>query len=122
MKTVLLALFLTAFALSSPVRAQEAKQDFTLINKTGYAFNEAYLAPAGSDDWSDDFLGKYQLEDGDTKDVHFKPKVKVCKWDLQVVYTEDESKVVWHDIDLCSVDRITIFYNKKTEATSAKFD
>jgi len=30
--------------------------------------------------------------------------------------------VVWRNIDLCTVDRITLFYNKKTDKTSAKFD
>jgi hypothetical protein len=119
---MLLAAFLTAAAALSPALAQDAKQDFTLINKTGYALNEAYLAPADSNEWQEDFLGKNQLDDGDTKKIHFSPKTKTCKWDLQVVYTEDDSKVVWRDIDLCTVDRITLFYNKKTDKTSARFD
>jgi hypothetical protein len=122
MKTVLFAAFVAALALAPPVLAQEAKQDFTLINKTGYALNEAYLAPADSDEWQEDFLGKYQLDDGDAKKIHFSPKTKTCKWDLKVVYTEDNSKVVWHNIDLCTVDRITLFYNRKNDTTSAKFD
>ena len=122
MRTMLLAAFLTAAAALSPALAQDAKQDFTLVNKTGYALNEAYLAPADSNEWQEDFLGKNQLDDGDTKKIHFSPKTKTCKWDLQVVYTEDDSKVVWRNIDLCTVDRITLFYNKKTDKTSAKFD
>lgn len=122
MKTAFFAGSLIALAIAMPAAAQEAKQDFTLVNETGYAFNEAYLAPSGSDEWSDDFLGKYQLEDGDSKQVHFKPKVKACKWDLKVVYTEDDSKVLWRNIDLCSVEKVTIFYNKKDDTTSAKFD
>jgi hypothetical protein len=122
MKTVLVGACLAVIASAAPAMAQEAKQDFTLVNKTGYAFNEAYLAPADSDEWSDDFLGKYQLDDGDTKNVHFNPRAKTCKWDLKVVYTEDDSKVVWHNIDLCTVERITIFYNRKNDTTSAKFD
>ena len=83
---------------------------------------EAYLAPASSSDFDDDVLGKYQMEDGDSKKIHFSPKTKTCKWDLLVVYTEDQSKVVWRDIDLCKVEKITIFYNSKTDKTSAQFD
>jgi hypothetical protein len=122
MKTALFAGGLVALAFAAPAAAQEAKQDFTLVNKTGYALNEAYLAPADTNEWQEDFLGKDQLDDGDTKKVHFSPKAKTCKWDLQVVYTEDNSKVVWRNIDLCTVDRITIFYNRKNDTTSAKFD
>jgi hypothetical protein len=55
---MLLAAFLTAAAALSPALAQDAKQDFTLVNKTGYALNEAYLAPADSNEWQEDFLGK----------------------------------------------------------------
>src|SRR6266566_978890 len=106
MKAILCAALVAALAVAAPAMAQEAKQDFTLINKTGYALNEAYLAPADSDEWQEDFLGKYQLDDGDAKKIHFSPKTKTCKWDLKVVYTEDNSKVVWRNIDLCTVDRI----------------
>src|SRR4051794_35899950 len=67
MKTAVYAGFLAALALAAPALAQEAKQDFTLVNKTGYALNEAYLAPADSNEWQEDFLGKNQLDDGDTK-------------------------------------------------------
>ena len=122
MKTALVAGVLFALAVAAPALAQEAKQDFTLVNKTSYAFNEAYLAPASSNDFDDDVLGKYQMEDGDSKKIHFSPKTKTCKWDLLVVYTEDQSKVVWRDIDLCKVEKITIFYNSKTDKTSAQFD
>jgi hypothetical protein len=38
------------------------------------------------------------------------------------VYHDDDSSAVWHDIDLCSVAKITIRYNRKTDTTSATFD
>src|SRR5438045_624170 len=61
MKPVLFAGFLAALAVATPAAAQEAKQDFTLVNKTGYALTEAYLAPADSNEWQEDFLGQQQL-------------------------------------------------------------
>jgi hypothetical protein len=121
-KTALFSGLVGAMAIAGPALAQDAKQDFRIINKTGYAINEAYLAPARSDEWQEDFLGKYQLEDGDAKKVHFNPKTKTCKWDLKVTYTEYNSSVIWKDIDLCTIDTITLYYNRKTDKTSAKFD
>ena len=44
---------------------------------------------------------------------------KVCSWDLKVKYHDGE-EAVWESIDLCSVEKISIFYKNKT--TSATFD
>ena len=105
-----------------PAIAQEAKQDFTLINKTGYELKEIYVGPTKSDDWGNDIMGDNTVPDGSSVNVHFQPKVQTCKWDLKVVYTVDSSKAIWYDIDLCTVDKITIRYDKDKDKTSATFD
>jgi len=102
--------------------AQEAKQDFTLSNRTGYELKEVYVAPSASDEWEDDVLGTGTLANGAAVDIKFHRAAKTCKWDLKVVYTVDSSNAVWHNIDLCSVDKITIRYNKSTDTTTASFD
>lgn len=100
----------------------QAKQDFTLINKTGYTLSELYVSPSNADDWQDDVLGADILDDGQTLDVSFQRAAKTCKWDLKVVYEDDDSSAVWRQIDLCTVGRITIKYNRKSDTTSATFD
>jgi len=54
--------------------------------------------------------------------VHFSPKTKTCKFDLKVTYSDDDSSAVWEKIDLCTVEKITIHYNRKSDETSATFD
>ena len=104
------------------VSAQEAKQDFTLSNRTGYELKEVYVAPSASDEWEDDVLGTGTLATGASVEIKFHRAAKTCKWDLKVVYTVDSSNAVWKNIDLCSVDKITIRYNKSTDTTTASFD
>lgn len=109
----------------APVAAQaQAKQDFELVNRTGYAISEVYVSPSKADDWQDDLLenSDNNFEDGEKRSVHFTRAGKTCKWDLKVVYDDDDSSAVWHDIDLCEVSRITLRYNRKTDTTSASFD
>jgi hypothetical protein len=113
---------LSALALALPAVAQEAKQDFTLVNKTGYELNKVYVSPAKSDDWEEDVLGRDTLSDGDATDIKFQRATKTCSWDMKVVYTVDSSSAIWHGIDLCSVAKITIHYNKSSDTTSATFD
>jgi len=106
----------------SPAAAAEAKQDFTIVNKTGYDIKEVYVSPTKSDDWEEDVLGEDLLSDGDSWKIKFTRATKTCKWDLKVVYAVDDSTAVWNGIDLCSVSKITIKYNKKSDTTSAFFD
>jgi hypothetical protein len=125
MKFLLLAtaLLASAFALpETPARAQDARQDFVLVNRTGYDVSEVYVSPSKTDDWEEDVLGDEELEDGEQTRIRFSRAAKSCLWDLKVVYSDDDSSVVWHDIDLCKISKIAISYNRKTDKTSAVFD
>ena len=110
-----------SLALSGSAWAQ-GKQDFTLVNKTGYALSEVYVAPSKSQEWEEDILGTDILDDGAAVDISFSRSDKSCKWDLKVVYEDDDSSAVWSGIDLCTVSRITIKYNRSSDTTSATFD
>ncbi len=77
-----------AFAtLSGAALAQDAKQDFRLVNKTGYEIKEVYVSPSKSSDWEEDILGDGVLSDADAREIHFHRSAKSCHWDLKVVYT-----------------------------------
>jgi len=108
-------------ALSGSVLAQ-SKQDFVLVNKTGYQISEVYVSASKSNDWEDDVLGDKTLDDGEFLRVKFSGVGKTCKWDIKVVYSDDDSNAVWDDVDLCATSKVTIRYNRKTDKTSASFD
>jgi hypothetical protein len=122
MRTWNFAVFAAVLAIAGPAGAQEAKQDFKLVNKTGYELKALYVAPSKSDDWQEDVLGQDVLADGQAVNVHFSPKTKTCMFDLKVTYSDDDSNAVWEKIDLCTVEKITIHYNRKSDQTSATFD
>ena len=125
MKFVLIATAMLASiftAVTTPAQAQ-SRQDFLLVNRTGYDISEVYISPSKADDWEEDILGSDDtLDDGDQKEIRFKRVGKTCMWDLKVVYDDDDSSAVWHDIDLCKVSKITIRYNRKSDTTSVTFD
>ena len=111
---------LTTFAPATI--AAEAKQDFTLVNKTGYEIKQVFVSPTKTDDWEEDVLGKDTFADGDTWDIKFHRSTTSCAWDLKVVYSDDNSSAIWGDIDLCKVEKITIKYDRQKNVTSAVFD
>ncbi len=122
MRSLAIASMAVAVVLAMPAAAQDAKQDFRLVNRTGYELKEVYVSPAKADDWQEDILGKGVLEDGKSVNIHFNPRARTCKWDLKVVYTEDDSSAVWSNINLCDVEKITIHYDRKNDVTRATFD
>jgi hypothetical protein len=123
MRTLLTASFAAAFAIVTvPALAQNAKQDFTLVNRTGYELKALFVSPSKAESWEEDILGQDVLEDGKAVNVHFNPKAETCKWDLKVIYTDDDSSAIWQSINLCEVDKITIHYDRKNDVTRATFD
>lgn len=93
MKPLLLTTLLmgaATFVMCPAARAQEAKQDFSLVNKTGYELSKVYVSPTKSDDWDEDILGRDTLANGESVDIHFHRSNKTCQWDLKVVYTIDD--------------------------------
>ncbi len=104
--------------LALPVRA-ESELDFKLVNSTGYDLSELYIGPSSEEDWGDNILKK-PLKDGASLDISFSPKAKASKWDFKVVYEVDSTSVQWLGYKLKEITKITLFYNKKEDKTSAK--
>lgn len=105
-----------ALACVGPAFAGDA--DFTLVNRTGYAIREVYLSASHSSKWGNDRLGDGTLGNGRQRLFKFSDKAS-CKQDLQVVFDDDASEVVWEDFDLCEINKITLKYNRSTKEVSA---
>lgn len=90
----------------------EGKQNFTLENRTGYKISEVYVSPVKESSWQEDVLGEDELPNEESVNIRFSRSEKSCKWDLKVVYDDDES-VEWEDFDLCEISKIRLFYNRK---------
>lgn len=111
------AVVILAAGASAGALAQ-GKQDFRLSNRTGYTISEVYVAPSKSTDWEEDVMGRDTLDDGAYVDISFPKREKTCKYDLKVVYDDDET-AEWQGFDLCSVSKISLRYNRKTGDTWA---
>ena len=106
------------FAALASCQALAGDADFTLLNRTGYSLREVYVSPSHKEAWGKDRMGEYVLENGKSRLFKFSDKSS-CKQDLKVVFDDDGSSVVWEEFDLCSIDKITLKYNRKTKEVSA---
>lgn len=117
MKRLLLAGFV--FICVGSMSAQNAKQDFTLVNSTSVEIHQVYISPHDSDDWGEDVLGRDVLESGQECDIQFHQKEDVCMWDLRIS-DKDGNAIEWENIDLCKWAKITLKYDGQT--ATAEFE
>lgn len=109
--------FVAALACTTSVYAQNA--DFTLVNSTGYPISEVYVSPSKSKNWGSDVLGKHTIAHGEAWKITFPQSKAQCVQDMQIVFEDDDSKVVWENLDLCEINKLTLTYNRSTGVTRA---
>ncbi len=117
-RSLLLATAALAVGVFSGAARADSDQDFTLVNRTGYQIDEVYVSPSSSNRWGRDVMGRDVLEDGDTVDITFPSGTRGCNWDLKVVYSDHET-ATWSNVNLCSISRVTLRYNRRAGTTSA---
>jgi hypothetical protein len=101
--TMLLAL--NAFA--------QGKQDFTVVNETGVEIAELYVSPHNINSWQEDVLGQDTLPSGEAVEIKFGRTEKAKLWDLKIVDSEGNS-IVWTNLNLLEISKVTLHYNAKT--------
>lgn len=101
--------------------AMAGSQDFTIVNKTGYALKHIHVSETNNNSWDEDILGRDILNDGEYFEVQFGKAEKTCKWDMKVTY-DDNSTAVWEGLNLCQISKLTLRWNKNTGVTSANIE
>lgn len=119
MRSAFTTLAAAAFAsILSFAPAMAGQQDFTIVNKTGYAIKHIYVSEANNNSWDEDVLGRDVLNDSEYFELEFGKGDKTCKWDMKVAYDDGET-AVWEDLNLCQISKLTLKWNQKTGVTSA---
>ena len=118
MKSFFVALIVTLAIFSgSPAQAADAR-NVTVVNGTGYGIKFLGFNNPGDNDWSDNEISRV-LKDGDSVYVKFNTADEGCKWNIRVDWADEGYPgVLWRNVDLCSIDEITLHYDRKTDQTS----
>lgn len=120
-----MTIFKKAFVIGASLfwasAAMAGNQDFTLVNATGYQIDSVYVSSSKTNDWEEDIMGKDALADGEAVEIEFSTGTRGCKFDLKAVY-DDKEEAIWTGFDLCSLSKITLYYNSNTGATTAVHD
>jgi hypothetical protein len=99
-----------AFLFVGTAAVSAGKQDFDLVNATGYVISEVYVAPSSSNEWEEDVMGRDVLGVGETVTIEFAPRQKACNYDIKVVW-DDGDEAFWQGFDLCTVSEVTLHWD-----------
>ena len=112
---------LAATALSvmlSGTAMAQGRQDFALVNRTGYQIDQVYVSSSRENSWGADVLGRGVLVPNATVNITFPQKSSECMWDMRVIYN-DGDRSEWRQLNLCRISRVTLFWNRREGTTRA---
>ena len=119
MKIMKRTLLLTALAsVLSSGAAWAGDADFTMVNRTGYTLREVYLSASNKNSWGNDRMGDSFLDNGKSRLFRFSDK-GACQQDIKIVFDDNGSEIIWEDVDLCEINKITLKYNRSKNEVSA---
>ena len=124
MKHLLLAFTaLAVISAASPSLAAD-ERNVTVVNGTGYGIKFLGFNNPGDNDWSDNELPSSSVfPSGDSVYVKFNTEDKGCKWNFKIEWSDPGYPgVIWHDVDLCHIAKLTLKYNRSTDTTTAEVE
>ena len=119
-KSVMVAVFICVVSLFIVSTASaQGKQDFDLVNQTGYAISEVYITPHNANDWGENVFGDDDpLKNGEKTTIVFSRKEKSKWWDLYVV-DKIGNRFEWDNLNLLEISEVTLI-QKCTVSFSTK--
>jgi hypothetical protein len=116
MRKLLLSVAIAA-VLSVPAFAAD-ERNFTIINGTGYEISFIGVNPPGDNDFGENELGS-GLADGGSVFVKFNGADKGCVWNVKVKWTGYAEQVFFEGLDLCTITKATLQYDRESKKTTA---
>jgi hypothetical protein len=119
MKLRNLGLILGAAATLAAASSFAGDADFTMVNRTGYDIREIYISPANKSQWGKDRMGENGTLDNNKQRLFKFRDTASCKQDIKAVFDEGDTEVIWEDLDLCEINKLTLRYNRQTKTVTA---
>jgi hypothetical protein len=96
-------------------------RDFTIVNSTGYPIKFLGVNPPGDNVWNENELSGI-LGNGNQFKVKFSQADKGCTWNIKVTWADDNTSSIFRGLNLCTINTVTLKYNKSTDEASYTTD
>ena len=120
MKGLFLGLLVAVATLSASSAFAQDNRNVTVVNGTGYGIKFLGFNNPGDNDWSDNELSS-AMADGASVYVKFNNEDKGCKWNFKIEWADPGYPgVIWHEVDLCQINSLTLRYDRASDKTTAE--
>ena len=85
----------------------QARQNFTVLNRTGFTVVTLNVSPSNETNWGPDILGRDVLANGESAAITFDRSESQCNFDIKATY-EDGDTTDMRNVDLCTVGTVTL--------------
>jgi hypothetical protein len=116
MKKFALACLATLMMLFS-ISAFADDRDFTIVNDTGYPIKFLGVNAPGDSVYNENELSGV-LNDGSSFKVKFSGADKGCTWNIKVTWADDNSSSFFSGLNLCTIETVTLKYDRKSDTAS----
>ena len=100
--------------------AQETS--FLLINATGYPISQVAVSPSLLNIWTPNVLRPPPIKAGERRQVTFNAPTTYCQADMQVGFADGGAPAVWQNLNLCTLTKIKLVYDRASGITTASYD
>jgi hypothetical protein len=119
MKLRSLGMMLTLGACLAAGSSFAGDADVWLVNKTGYPISQIYLSATHQNQWGSDRLQDNAAFETDNW-IFLKFGARLaCAQDIKVVFEGSDTQVVWENLDVCQIDKLTLKYDQVTKTVTA---
>ena len=124
MKAILVAFAALAATMTVSSSFAADLRNVTVVNGTGYGIKFLGFNNPGDNDWSDNELPASSVfPNGNSVYVKFNTEDKGCKWNFKIEWSDPGYPgVIWHDVDLCKINKLTLKYDRGSDTTSAEVE
>ncbi|WP_043284179.1 hypothetical protein [Reyranella massiliensis] len=95
---------------------------FRLKNATGYPISQLSVSPTQLNFWGPNFLRPPVIKPGEVREVSYRAPTDYCMGDLKVGFADDGAPAVWQYLNLCTLQKISLHYDRASGITSARYD
>ena len=105
--------------------ASEAAAQYTsflLINGTAYPISQLSVSESDFNFWTPNVLHPPPIKAGERRQVTFNAPTTYCQADLRVGFADGGPPAVWQNLNICTLSRIKLVYDRITGMTTASYD
>ena len=111
-------------AALSLVAGEVVAQDtsFLLINATGLPISGLAVSPTDLNMWTPNMLHPPEIKAGERRQVTFNAPTSFCQADMQASFAGGGPPAVWQSLNLCTLSKIKLVYDRASGITTASYD